>query len=85
MNLGRGGEGSLGGLGLGEGGRCTAPPAVLLDGGGAGGGPRLLVPDELPVFCGLRFAALGGGGGGALVALSFFSASAAADAFFCSK
>ena len=74
MNLGFGGEGARGGLGEGLGGRSMAD-AVLLDGGGAGGGPRLAVLVLLPVFCGLKLAPFwpGGGGGGALC---FFSASA---------
>lgn len=59
LNLGLGGEGARGGLGDGLGGRCptgAGPPAVRLEGGGAGGGPRFAVLVLLPVFCGLRFA-----------------------------
>lgn len=87
LNRGLGGLGSLGGLGLGLGGRCdpTPPPALRL-GGGAGGGPLLLVPELEPVFCGLRPGAAAGGGGGA--ARDFLSSAAAVAAFvalYCSK
>lgn len=84
LNRGLSGDGSRVGLGLGLDVLCIAgdaPPAFLLDGGGAGGGP---LPDD-PVFCGLKLAATGGGGGGARAALSLLSASAFAVALFCSR
>lgn len=93
LKRGLGGDGARGGLGDRLGGLWTAGAAGVADflgGGGAGGGPRLDVPPEEPVFCGLKFAAtgdgaLGGGGGGAFAALSLFSASAAAVALCCSR
>lgn len=61
-----GGEGVLAGGDTERGGDGALPPTGLLDGGGAGGGPRRL--EDVPVFSGLILegGAAGGGGGGAL-------------------
>ena len=62
-----GGDGVLAGGETERGGEGSLPPTGLLDGGGAGGGPRRPEVVE-PVFSGLIFdgGAAGGGGGGAL-------------------
>lgn len=78
-----GGEGARVGEDSDDGALCIWE-APLLDGGGAGGGPRLVLP---PVDCGESsltrvVKAPGGGGGGAL---AFRSSSAACVALFCSR
>lgn len=70
-NLGCGvpaGDGVRGGGDGDRGGDGALPATGLLDGGGAGGGPRRLDELEAPVFSGLirEGGAAGGGGGGAL-------------------
>ena len=85
-NAGLGGEGVLaGGLSSRGGGDSDRPPTGLRDGGGAGGGPRLLEDVVVPVLSGVSLGAGGGGGPGRLAAwdIAAGKAEATSSACFC--